>query len=319
MKKCLFSMFALATLLFVASCSQEDEFSAANGNETEFAFTVELPEGIATRAIGDGTTVDVVACAVFDAKGNELKNLRDNELAISGKKAVYKVRLAKGQAYRAVFFAYDRDADAYDITDMKNIKVKANQKSNVEGRDAFTAFTVITKEQSLSPINREVELFRPFAQLNFGSLVEDTEAAADAGVVVKNTKVVVTGVYTAFNAYSDIVTGGTEEMTFAFNAIPNQKLEANAKEYDYLAMNYLLVGDRTAEKSLTDVKFYWETADGKYNDPVTVFENVPVQRNYRTNIIGYLLTNPAEFTLVVKEGFENPDYDEVYGENGSKL
>ncbi len=309
MKKYLFSMLAVATLFFAASCSQEDEFSTVNGNEVVAEFTLDLPEVMGTRAIGDGTTVDVVACAVFDANGNELENLRVNDLEITGKTAVYKVRFAKGQAYRVAFFAYDKDANAYDVTNMKSIQVKGNQLSNVEGRDAFTAFTVITAEESLSPINRTVPLYRPFAQLNFGALADDIEAAANAGVVVKNTQVTVSNVYTSFNAYSDCVTGGTSEMTFAFNAIPAEDLSANSNTYDYLAMNYLLVGDRLQEKALTDVKFQWQTEEGKTNNPVTEFANVPVQRNYRTNIIGYLLTNPAEFTLVVEEGFENPDYE----------
>ena len=109
-------------------------------------------------------------------------------------------------------------------------------------------------------------------------------------------------------------------VTFTYNLIPTEDLKANNNTYDYLAMNYLLVGDRTQEKALTDVTFQWQTAGAKKtNDPVTVFHNVPVQRNYRTNIVGYLLTNPAEFNLIVDEQFEEPDYNEVYNENNQKI
>ena len=313
-------MLAIATMFFAASCTQEEEFSVENGREMVAEFAIELPVEMGTRAIGDGTTVDVVACAVFDKDGNELTKLRDNVLPISGKKATYRVRLAKGQAYRVAFFAYDLDANAYDVTDMKSIKVKPNQKSNLEGRDAFTAYVNITADESLEPIKKDVYLYRPFAQLNFGALQEDIEAAEAAGVVVEMTQVTVSNVYTAFNAYSDIVTGGTETVTFTYNLIPTEDLKANNNTYDYLAMNYLLVGDRTQEKALTDVTFQWQTASAKKtNDPVTVFHNVPVQRNYRTNIVGYLLTNPAEFNLIVDEQFEEPDYNEVYDENNQKI
>jgi hypothetical protein len=71
MKKYLFSMLAMATMLFAASCTQEDDFRGNDGNEVEALFTVELPAGVATRAAGDGGTVDKVKCVVYEFFGNE--------------------------------------------------------------------------------------------------------------------------------------------------------------------------------------------------------------------------------------------------------
>lgn len=309
MKKYLYSMFALAAMFF-ASCSQDD---IQGGDYVEASFTVNAPLAMGTRAVGDGTTANVVACAVYNKDGVELENLRNNSLPIVDKKATYKVRLVKGQSYRVAFFAYNNTAGAYDITDLKNIKFNDGQLSNIEARDAFTAYVDITKEESMDKINKDdIILYRPFAQLNFGSLEEDIEAARKSGIVIKNTKVTVSDVYTAFNAYEDAVTGETSEMVFELNTLPTQALEANDNTYKYLAFNYILVGDRFAEKRLTDVKFEWEAENGYKNDPVTIFNNVPVQRNYRTNIIGYLLTNPAEFNLIIEEEFTNsPDDDYI--------
>ena len=36
--------------------------------------------------------------------------------------------------------------------------------------------------------------------------------------------------------------------------------------------------------------------------------NVPIRKNYRTNILGDLLTTGATFNIVVDERFEVPDY-----------
>lgn len=319
MKKNLFmSMLAMAGMLFATSCSQDELLNEpTTGDYVNAKFTIGTTDGIATRAtIGNGEKADVVTCAVFDEKGEEMKPLRQT-ISISQKQATYDIRLVKGQEYRVAFFAYNEKAAAYDVTDMTNIKINGNQACNIENRDAFTAYTIVTAEESMNAINRNVTLYRPFAQLNLGAYKKDIAAAANAGVTVTNSQIKVSNVYTAFNAYENVVAGETSEVTFAMNGIPTEDLEVDIngdeeigddEKFKYLALNYLLVGDAGSEKSLTDVEFVWKTADGKTNNPTTVFKNIPVQRNYRTNIIGYLLTNPAQFNIVIDERFEKPDY-----------
>ena len=316
MKKIFLGLSAIAAMLF-ASCAQDELVSddAGSGDEIVATFELTTPQGIQTRAIGDGTSADVVACAVYDAAGNELESLRNNELTVSGKKAIYSIRLVKGQSYRVAFFAYNKAAAAYDVTDMKNIKVKDSQKSNIEARDAFTAYIDVTASETMNAVKKEVRLYRPFAQLNLGSVAADIDAAAAAGIVVKNTKVIVNNMYTAFSAYQDEVVGGTSTQVFNMNAQPTDALSANGETYDYLALNYILVGDTLDPKALTTVTFEWEAENGYKNSPATEFNNVPVQRNYRTNILGYLLTNPADFNIVIDEEFKKPDTDVIDGLN----
>ena len=312
------SMLAMAGVFAATSCSQEELYTETEGDFVEASFTIETPDAILSRAtIGDGTTVDQVTCAVFDANGEEMKQLR-KDIAIVGKKAQYNVRLAKGQAYRVAFFAYDKDAYAYDVRDMKNIVVTYGE-SNLENRDAFT--NVVEVEATTAAINKDVTLYRPFAQLNLGAYKDDVTAAAAAGIVVEKSQVTVSNVYTAFSAYDDAVVGGTSEVTFALNAIPTQELDVDInrdsvisadEKFKYLALNYILVGDKGTPKALTNIKFTWQTANGKTNSPVTEFDNIPVQRNYRTNIVGWLLTSPAEFNLVIDEEFTNsPQMDYI--------
>lgn len=64
---------------------------------------------------------------------------------------------------------------------------------------------------------------------------------------------------------------------------------------------------------MTDVEFVWENSDAsKTNNPTTHFKNIPVQRNYRTNIIGKLLTNPATFNIVIDADFiDSPEDDYI--------
>ena len=307
MKKYLYSALALMGMLFMNSCSQDDLVPEPNnGDFVNASFTIGTTEGIGTRAVGLAENVDQVTCAVFDANNDEMTDLRLNLPVVNGK-ATYEVRLAKGQNYRVAFFAYDKDANAYDVTDMKSIKVLGNQASNMDNRDAFTAYTDINAADltSLSNIEREVKLYRPFAQLNLGVDDVELEAARKAGIVVTNTQIKVSNVYNAFSAFDNAVAADATpcEMTFAMNGIPQEKLKVDNKDYNYLALNYLLVGDVDTEKSLADVEFVWATADGKTNTPATNFINIPVQRNYRTNIIGKLLTTPTEYNIVVDNHF----------------
>lgn len=324
MKKNLFmSMLAIAGMLFATSCSQDELLNEpTTGDYVSAKFTIGTSDGIATRTtIGNGTKADKVACAVYDEKGTELRDLyaiRD----VVDMKATYEIRLAKGQKYRVAFFAYNSTADAYDVTYLTDIKVKDSQNSNIENRDAFTAYVDV--DATVNTINEDVTLYRPFAQLNLG--VDNTEwtDAVKAGVTVAKSKIVVTNVYDQFSAYDNaiVATAEPKTMTFAMNTIPTEELEvdvdrdgtiANTEKFKYLALNYLLVGDAGTEKSLTDVEFVWENSDAsKTNNPTTHFKNIPVQRNYRTNIIGKLLTNPATFNIVIDADFiDSPEDDYI--------
>nr|WP_286333306.1 MULTISPECIES: DUF6562 domain-containing protein [Duncaniella] len=65
----------------------------------------------------------------------------------------------------------------------------------------------------------------------------------------------------------------------------------------WLTTNYILVGDTKATVDVT-----W-TSDNA-NAPEVVYRHIPVQRNYRTNIYGTLLTNPAEYEVKIAPGFD---------------
>lgn len=100
------------------------------------------------------------------------------------------------------------------------------------------------------------------------------------------------------------VAGDAVDATFTSAAIPSiaETFPYEPGTYKYLAMNYVLVGN---EKITVDVEF---SAPGTKYAGAT-FAAVPVQRNYRTNIFGALLTDPAEFNVVINPDYETPDYD----------
>lgn len=275
-----------------------------DGEICEATFDVAVPGGISTKTIADGTTAKELWYQVFDKDGNVIEGLgkTKHESLLSDRQTSVSMQLVKDQTYNIVFWAQSEGQTCYKFDDLRKITVDyAAAKANEESRDAFLAVKNITVN---GPINETVEMKRPFAQLNIGTA--DAAIAAEAGVVIKTSKVEMKGLPNVLNTING-TTDGTVDVTFADNAVPSTEvLSVNGKEYTYLAMNYILA---PAEgKEISDVKATF-TAEGK--DPVSLSAfSVPFQRNYRTNIIGNILTNSADFNVIVVPDFE--DGDKVY-------
>ena len=290
MKKILFGMMAAAVL--ATSCAKELQ-DVATGDAT-VTFAVGTPE-IATRAYSDGTTATELQYAVYDANGNYLQDLTGSkEINIS---TTVELKLTTGNTYSVAFWA-DSQAAPYNVDfTTKSVSVDyAGVKSNDENLDAFYAWYTFTVTGAQT---ETVELKRPFAQLNIGTA--DYDASESAGYVPTISTVTVSNVYSTLNFATGAVDGATD-MTFAENAIPAGE-EFPVVGYEYVAMNYLLVA---ADKALVEVEFTY--SDGS-NAKTRTVGSVPVQRNYRTNIYGNILTSDVDLNVVIKPEYNEPDYE----------
>lgn len=304
MNKKLLKSFAAAAMSVLAIACAKEQVGPVDGEICEATFDVAVPGGISTKTIADGTTAKELWYQVFDKDGNVIADLgkTKHESLLSDRQTSVSMQLVKDQTYNIVFWAQSEGQTCYKFDDLSQITVDyAAAKANEESRDAFLAVKNITVN---GPINETVEMKRPFAQLNIGTA--DAAIAAKAGVVIKTSKVEMKGLPNVLNTING-TTDGAVDVTFADNAVPSTEvLSVNGKEYTYLAMNYILA---PAEgKEISDVKATF-TAEGK--DPVSLSAfSVPFQRNYRTNIIGNILTNSADFNVIVVPDFE--DGDKVY-------
>lgn len=304
MNKKLLKSFAAAAMSVLALACAKEQVGPVDGEICEATFDVAVPGGISTKTIADGTTAKELWYQVFDKDGNVIAGLgkTKHESLLSDRQTSVSMQLVKDQTYNIVFWAQSEGQACYKFDDLSQITVDyAAAKANEESRDAFLAVKNITVN---GPINETVVMKRPFAQLNIGTA--DAAIAAKAGVVIKTSKVEMKGLPNVLNTIKG-TTDGSVDVTFADNAVPSTEvLSVNGKEYTYLAMNYILA---PAEgKEISDVKATF-TAEGK--DPVSLSAfSVPFQRNYRTNIIGNILTNSADFNVIVVPDFE--DGDKVY-------
>ena len=290
MKKILFGMMAAAVL--ATSCAKELQ-DVATGDAT-VTFTVGTPE-IATRAYSDGTTATELQYAVYDAAGNYLADLTGTQgINIS---TTVELKLTTGNTYTVAFWA-DSQAAPYTV-DFANKSVSVDYtgvKSNDENLDAFYAWYTFTVTGAQT---ETVELKRPFAQLNVGTA--DYAASTSAGYTPTASTVTVKNVFSTLNFATGAVDGETS-VTFDENAIPAGETFPVAG-YDYLAMNYLLVA---TDKALVEVEFtYTDGSDAK----TRTVGSVPVQRNYRTNIYGNLLTSDVDINVEINPDYNEPDYE----------
>lgn len=299
-KKLLFGMMA-ATMVFATSCENELDLGTNAGETAQVTFSVGTPE-IATRAFSDGQTATVLQYAVYDAAGNELTDLRVTDAEIHGSTTV-NLQLTTGNTYSVIFWAAAEDAPyTVDFSKQTMTVNYENAVSNDENRDAFYKYHTFTVTGAQT---ETIELKRPFAQLNIGT--NDYAASKSAGytpaysyvkVPVYNTLDLVEGKVSTVNGTSTSEDAVATEFKLA--AIPEGETFP-VSGYKYLSMNYLLVA---ADKEVVDVVFGYSENNTTVEKTRTV-GSVPVQRNYRTNIYGQLLTSDVDVNVVIE-----PDYDE---------
>mgnify|MGYP002313410761 CR=1 FL=1 len=304
MNKNLFKSLAFAAVAVIAgACAKESEQLAGPSNVT---FEVSTPE-IATKAIGDGMTATKLYYQVFDADGNAIEGLGvQNKDLVSGKTTV-SFQLIKDQTYNFIFWAQTAETGYYIIDEAEGLKkitadYTTHKGANDENRDAF--FAVEKGLKITGPVSKTIELKRPFAQVNIGTndeLKAGTITAPAINLTGATSKVVIKGIPTVFAPLATtpetMLTGATD-VTFMSAAVPTEKLVVKGVEYNYLAMNYVFapaegtVCDLTAEFALVG------RAPIPLSSPAT-----PINRNYRTNILGKLLTSSADFNIEVDPGF----------------
>ncbi len=294
---------AAALTLLAVGCNKEQATEVPDGQMVDVTFTAALPGEMATKALGDGQTAKNLYVSVYENDAEKTKLDLDKKATFTDLKTQVKFSLVKGKTYNFVFWAQAEGAP-YDVTDLKNIKVNNyTTDANDEKRDAFYA---TRKELKVNgALTETIKLYRPFAQVNFA-----TADYADAKKAGFNPAV---SSFTAFEAATTFDTFAEEgkdkvEVALTETEIPADVLKTlDGKTYTRLAMNYLIPVGKQGESHNIDVAATFKANNG---EAVTVSApNAPVQNNYRTNILGNLLTSQVIFNVEIVPIFNEPDND----------
>ena len=295
---------AAALTLLAVGCNKEQVAEVPDGQMVDVTFTAALPGEMATKAIGDGQTAKNLYVSVYenDADKTHLRDL-DKTATFTDLKTQVKFSLVKGKTYNFVFWAQAEDAP-YDATDLKNIKVKNyTTDANDEKRDAFYA---TRKELKVNgTLTETIKLYRPFAQVNFATA--DYADAVKAGFNPAVSSFTASEAATTFDTFAE---EGKDKVEVALTEteVPADVLKTlDGKTYTRLAMNYLIPVGKQGESHNIDVAATFKANNG---EAVTVSApNAPVQNNYRTNILGNLLTSQVIFNVEIVPIFNEPDND----------
>lgn len=302
---------AAALTMLAVSCNKEQVTEVPDGQMVDVTFTAALPGEMATKALGDGQTAKTLYVSVYenDAEKTHLGDL-DKTATFTDLKTQVTFSLVKGKTYNFVFWAQAEGATCYDIDDLKNIKISYDGAvANDETRDAFYA---TRKELKVNgALTETIKLYRPFAQVNFGTA--DLFDAAAAGFIPAQsafTATDVANVFDTFNAEGKVEGPATDKVTFAKAEIPGggeTLVTKDGTKYLWMTMNYILPAGKQGEKHISNVTAEFIPENG---DPITASApQAPVQNNYRTNILGNLLTSQVIFNVEIVPIFNEPDND----------
>ncbi len=296
MKKFLLIFAGLAAFLAV-SCTQEKlDPASQGGREVDVTFSAQLPDNVATKAFGEGQEAKVLKYAVYNAGSKEPLFSKTDE-KIEGGVANVHLTLITGKTYDFIFWAQSAEADdVYEFDmDKQTLTVKyENMLANDESNDAFYAFKTITIDGA---ITQTIELYRPFAQINLGS--DDLTGSDDSkfSVAKSSMKATLPSVLYLNTGIADT----NVEAEFQANGIPSSTEKYPVAGYSYVEMNYVLVGNA---KTTANFEFSIYGAGSETATNTIRLSNVPVQRNFRTNVYGSLITDPTKLTIQLVPGFE---------------
>ena len=315
MNKIFKTVSASILMALALTACQKEEFG---GNEAEGIYTFEVSaDNIATKAAidgdGNGTAVNRFIMEVYLAKTTDELVLLDRQVkaptAASPKSTSFNLTLIKDQEYKVLFWA-DKGTDAmedlyYKTTDnLQNVSfLDAARTGNNDALDAFSKMEVITREESKAGFSKSVKLTRPFGQVNF--ITTDIPAinnlSGGSQFLPTDVKVSYT-TYTGFNVLTQTGTG-SEDIEYTAPVYSAMDPATNPAKYT-LSMDYMLTA--TSERETRNVVKLTALANGYELTTVEVI-NYPVQRNYRTNIIGKILTGDVTFNITI-----DPIYDGEY-------
>lgn len=294
-------IFAAALALLALGCNKEQVAvdGTPDGEEVAVTFAAELP-GTITKAIGDGLTAKNLSVAVYD----DVSNAAGTHIVTLDKTAVFdalhttvEYSLVKGKTYHFIFWAQAEGAPYTFNPETKKVAINYTGAANDEKRDAFYAVKTL---KVTGPATEPVQLHRPFAQVNFGT--SDSDAATTAGVTPTASLFTATDAASSFDVFAG---EGTDPVRISFTeaALPAGQLTLkDGTSYTYLAMNYFIPAGKLSETHVSNLS---ATFKGASDDVVISVPSAKVQANYRTNIVGNLLTDQVVFNVEIVPAFED--------------
>ena len=295
----------LGLIITLAAC-QKDEGTVSDP-ATASSFTVTIPQKeVPTRAVTDafGTGTLVNRCILEIYRDGTLYNRI--EKSVNNRTVTFdNLRLVAQQTYDFVFWADCADGSEGNFTDrhyntqsLKTISNRGTFEGNSDERDAFFAKETFEVTGAFS---KPVTLTRPF-----GLLVVKTNDLDE----IKDEALKPTGYTVAFKNMPDTFNALTNEVSGSGDI--TYTAEELAKADGTISMDFLWATEAEAALSDFTMTFLRNGTPICTND---AFTNIPIRRNYKTNVSGNLLTKQGTINVTIDPNFdENSPIEKVIAE-----
>ena len=308
---------ALALLLSTACQREELANGILPGEEVNVTISAVMPSGgpevKSAEDPGDGSEINRCVLGVYLVNGStqELYGSVMYEAVNGGTATFEDVALLTGYDYKLVFWA-DNVAETsalstdnhYTVT-FETTAPQVSYKYKSEGtytssddtRDAF--FGVFDLKGFSGTVEDSYTLTRPFGQLN----IFTTDYADIRSEALKPAKVQLT--FPSIPTGMNLLTGETTstKVTGTVSSIPTLITSPVVSGAQQLSFDYIFApADQHLMLQNIKMTFYDASGSRLSIEPYT-FPELPVQRNYRTNVSGALLTKSADLTIDIQKNF----------------
>ena len=330
MKNLLLTIAATALLLLTSCQRDELQGGSISGEEVTVSISAVVPGdgGAVVKSDaepGNGDQVNRCILEVYLIDGDDAALYGSREMVkVENLKASFEdLNLITGQKYRFVLWAdyvdnpetveglaVDKFYNIDEADGLQNVTmVTSDYAGNNDQRDAFFYTGEVTVE---GPKDYTLELKRPFGQLNiittdYGLIPETHKDLRPARV-----QLVYKSIPTGINLLTGELLSTDESVTVQEvegQAVPITDLRvAGNEDARQLSFDYILA-PATGQHIIGELTMSFLQENGTNPTGISDYtiESIPVQRNYRTNVSGALLTDRTGVDVVVEPRFDGDE------------
>ena len=287
------SLILAFAILSFSACSNDDYLQQTMGENVSVTFRPTLKGELNTRAIGDAAGIDRLTIVVYEGTQTLSKKLSYSEDWDIAKRNGITLTLIEGHSYKILFWAENSVNTAYTLTNDGKITVDYNGYidggfAKMEEMDAFCGTSSITVGSKKNE-NKQIELSRPLAQLNFADNTTLPEQGTHQTVVTFH------GVPTSFNPFTGIVEMSNTDVVFTFADFPAETLSVDGSSYYYLSSNYFFAPQTGTISNMS------ATIDLQNTDGISIKEievpDITLEKNKKTNVLGSIILQPETWSV----------------------
>ena len=299
----LFSLLMLAMVFALASCMKE-EVDLGGGSEETVRISVNLPqqEALSRAAFSDPDLSEndmrVFLYVMYDGKivSTVANGVSHN---FGGGAFTRDIRLVTGKEYQIVAWA-DFGDKYYTVNTDDDIPTVVMASTTISGSNNLYDAYFYSEPTTFAAANAtiDVKLKRPFALVRIQTLDYEEDAVVKAGLLPTNYTTTVS-VPTTMNLLAGTV-GPLQTVTIYSETANIADVEASGE----LSFDYFFASNDQA--NLGNFTVDYTRVEGEQVTPIVSYEftNIPVRRNYKTNISGNILTKKGTINVTVDQNWD---------------